>query len=195
MTNPVTEVYTPTLIDGRQMMLRSLENDGYYSELRYGVGASMNLFNRSLNFWLSAYGDYDRRGGRYKYDANSLRLSAGINYYLKNVYFSAFYKARDRGVTKDYRVMRQPSYYRLGAGWAAHGLNASVNASNFLRSSTKGIYVEGMYDNFSEWSQDYSRHNAWEINIRLSYSFSYGRKVKQTDGPGSTGEISSGILQ
>lgn len=194
-TNPVTEVYTPTIINGRQMMLRSLENDGYYSELKYGVSVSANYFNRSLNFWLSVYGDYDRRGGKYKYDGNSLRLSAGINYYLKNVYFSAYYKAPERGVSKDYRVMRKPCYYQLGAGWAAHGLNVSVNASNFMRSSTKGIYVEGAYDNFSEWSQDYSRYNAWGLDIRLSYSFSYGRKVKQTNSPGSTGEISSGILQ
>lgn len=176
-------------------MLRSLENDGYYSELKYGVSVSANYFNRSLNFWLSVYGDYDRRGGKYKYDGNSLRLSAGINYYLKNVYFSAYYKASERGVTKDYRVLRKPSYYQLGAGWAAHGLNVSINASNFMRSSTKGIYVEGAYDNFSEWSQDYSRYNAWGLDIRLSYSFSYGRKVKQTNSPGSTGEISSGILQ
>ncbi len=35
----------------------------------------------------------------------------------------------------------------------------------------------------------------WCVNLSISYSFSYGRKVEHDNGPGSTGELGSGILR
>lgn len=91
---PTTDVFTPVVIDGREMMLSSLTREGYFETLTYGGSLDMSLLNRSLNFWVSAYGGYGHRGGRYNYSGNFLRCTAGINYYLKNFYFSAYYNAR-----------------------------------------------------------------------------------------------------
>ena len=41
----------------------------------------------------------------------------------------------------------------------------------------------------------YGSSGPWGINFRISYSISYGRKVEQDNGPGSTGELGSGILR
>lgn len=54
--------------------------------------------------------------------------------------------------------------------------------------------VSGRWYN-SNWVQNYSRINTCGVNLRLSYSFSYGRKVQHDNGPGSTGQIDSGILR
>ena len=194
-TKPVDEVYTPVVIYGREMMLQSLEKDGYYSELTYGMSASAAFFNRSLSCWANIYGEYDRRGGKNRFSGNFVRFNAGVNYYLGNFYISAYYNAPRHSMSKGVRMMKAPSYYQLGAGWGANGLNVSVTAVNFLRTSTKGIYRECLYGNFSQWVQDYGRINAWGICFRISYSISYGRKVKQDNGPGSTGELGSGILR
>lgn len=195
-TRPITDVFTPVVIDGREMMLNSLTKDGYYSELAYGGSASMSLLNRSLSLWVTAYGTYARRGGKYNYSRNYPRCSGGINYYLKNFYFSGYYNVGSKGVTQDYRIEKRPSNYQLTAGWGAKGFNVSVTASNFLRSSPRAICVERIYENYSDWTREfYGPATSWGINIRLSYSFSYGRKVQHDNGPGSTGQIDSGILQ
>lgn len=194
-TKPITSTYTPTEINGRRMMLKSLEQNGAYCELSYGVVATANLLNRSLNFRVDISGTYGHRTGKYNYDGNSMDLSVGINYYLKDFYFSAYYQLPKRHVSLSSRYCREPSYYQFRAGWGHNGFNISLGAINFANSSTKGYYVKQEYENFSLWSQDYSRFNTWGLNLTLSYSFSYGRKVQQTEGPGSTGEIQSGILQ
>lgn len=99
-------------------------------------------------------------------------------------------------MTQDYRIEKRPSNYQLTAGWGAKGFNVSVTASNFLRSSPRAICVERIYENYSDWTREfYGPATSWGINIRLSYSFSYGRKVQHDNGPGSTGQIDSGILQ
>lgn len=195
-TKPTTDVFTPVVIDGREMMLNSLTREGYFETLSYGGSVSMSLLNRSLSFWVTAYGDYGHRGGKYSYSGNYLKCSAGINYYLKNFYFSGYYKARVKSVTKDFRIQEQPSYYQLSAGWGAKGFNVSVTASNFLQSSPRAMYVERIYENYSDWTREYYvPSTAWGIRFQLSYSFSYGRKVERDNGPGKTGQIDSGILR
>ncbi len=193
---PTTDVFTPVVIDGREMMLNSLTREGYFETLAYGGSLEMSMLNRSLSFWVSAYGDYGHRGGKYNYSGNFLRCSAGINYYLKNFYFSGYYSARKKRVTQDSRIFVEPSYYQLKAGWGANGFNVSVTASNFLRSTAKALYVERIYENYSDWTREYYwPSTSWGIKLQLSYSFSYGRKVERDNGPGSTGQIDSGILQ
>lgn len=193
---PTTDVFTPVVIDGREMMLNSLTREGYFETLAYGASVSMSLLNRTLSFWVTAYGDYGHRGGKYNYSGNYLRCSAGINYYLKNFYFSGYYNARKKRVTQDWRIFVEPSYYQVSAGWGAKGFNVSVTASNFLRSSAKALYVEQIYENYSEFTREYYwPTTSWGIRLQLSYSFSYGRKVQQDNGPGRTGQIDSGILR
>lgn len=193
-TKLITDVYTPTIIDGKDMMLKSLEREGYYSELSYGGSASFSLFNRSLSMWASVYGKYCRRGGRICDSGNFANISSGINYYLKNFYFSFYYQAPRHDMSQENRVLRMPSYYIVTAGWGAKGFNVSVSGDNFFRSSDKSVYLERAYENYSIWQQEYSRSVSRGISLELSYSFSYGKKVRQDDGPGKTGEISSGIL-
>ena len=195
LTKPIVDIYIPTVIDGKEMMLKSLEREGYFSELFYGGSASFSLFERSLSMWASVYGKYARRGGRNCYSGNFANFNSGINYYLKNFYFSVYYQAPRHEMSQDDRMFRMPSYYRLTVGWGAKGFNVSLSGNNLFRSSDKASYVERVDENYSVWQQEYTRTVSRGISLELSYSFSYGKKVRQDDSPGKTGEISSGILK
>lgn len=188
-------MYAPTIIDGREMMLKSLEGDGYYSDLYYGGSASLSLFDRTFNMRASAYGIHSNRGGKNRYSGNFGVLNIGLNCYLKNIYFSVNYNAPRHRMSQEDRISRMQSYYSVTAGWGAHGFNVSVTGSNIFRSSDKSVYVEMSYENYSIWQQEYSRSVSRGVSLQLSYSFSYGKKVHQDNGPGRTGEISSGILK
>lgn len=195
LTKPISDVYAPTIIEGREMMLKSLEREGYYSELYYGGTASLSLFDRTFNMWASAYGIHSSRGGKNRYCGNFGILNVGLNYYLKNIYFSVNYNAPRHSISQENRILRMPSYYSVTAGWGAHGFNVSVTGSDIFRSSDKSVYVERAYENYSTWTQEYSRSVSRGVSLQLSYSFSYGKKVQQDNGLGRTGEISSGILK
>ena len=88
-----------------------------------------------------------------------------------------------------------PSYYSLTVGWGAKGFNVSLSGNNLFRSSDKASYVERVDENYSVWQQEYTRTVSRGVSVELSYSFSYGKKVRQDDSPGKTGEICSGILK
>ena len=194
-TRPMTYLYAPAEIDGREMMLRSLIKDGYYQQLQYGMSASLNLLDNNLNLWGQATGRYCRRGGINRYSGNFFRGSAGASYYLGNFYFSAWYNSPYRGMTMMACDSRSPWNYGMEAGWGKDGLNVSLSGNNILRTSRKGAYSRFDYDAYSTWSQSYSRDYTSAVTLQISYSISYGRKMRIESGPGKTGAISSGILK
>lgn len=194
-TKPMTYVYSPTEIDGRQMMLRSLVKDGYYQQLQYGVSASINLLDNSLNLWGQATGRYCRRGGMNRYSGNFFMANAGASYYIGNFYFSLWYNSPYRGMTRASCDSRSPWAYGLGAGWGKDGFNVSLSGSNLFRTFRKAGFSRFDYDSYSTWSQSYSRDYTSAVSLQISYSISYGRRMRIESGPGNTGAISSGILK
>lgn len=141
-TKPIGSVYHPVEIDGREMMLCSLERDGYYGELKYGVGGSMYLLDNKLSLWANVSGNYLRRGGRNCYSGNYFSCNCGVNYYLGDFYFSAYYQSRTRSMSIDERERWSPSYYRITAGWGHNGFNVSLSGDNLFRKDKRGYYSE-----------------------------------------------------
>ncbi len=196
LTRPVVNIYTPAEIDGREMMLRSLTRDGYDAKLNYGASASLNLFDGSLNLWGAVQGNHLWIGGDRSFSGNWFQANIQASYYLGNFYFSAYYGSPSRRMWMVNQVDNSPGWYELSAGWSAKGFNISVTGSNiFNGTTTRSRHTESYYDNYSRVSDTYSRDYGHSLLIQMSYSIPYGKKIRQDNGPGSTGTISSGILK
>lgn len=102
-TKPDTYLYAPVAIEGKELMLRSIVNDGYFGELQYGVSGSARFFDNSLSLWSSLSANYSRRGGLQNYSGNFGVASGGANYYLRNFYFSLYIVSSQRGMTTHVR--------------------------------------------------------------------------------------------
>ncbi len=191
---PVTPIYEPLEYAPSPIMIKHLYNIGNYNSLNYGAAITVRLFNNSL----SLRGAFDvntqsRSGGL---DMHGTFVSFNLNAYYswKNFYCSALYRSRQEQIYAATRF-NTPQYYNVSIGWGNGNFNVSALIINPFNSSWKfsetivrsKLYTE--YDNI--FAADYHRQFA----LRLSYSFSYGKKIQRTESIGSLSGTSSGIVE
>lgn len=114
-------------------------------------------------------------------------------YYIGSFYFSAFYRYRNKSINAA-AIFNSPSYYSLSAGWNHKGLNITLYASDFLRSDWKATGIRTIVPNYSSTSSEYSSSYHRCFSLQVSYSFSYGKKLRQNDELQSTHWAPSGIV-
>lgn len=192
-TRPMVYVYTPTEINGREMMLRSYEKDGYFQTFSEGVGVTARLFGNSLTLQGQAQVSSYRKGGSLPYSRTVINGNISANYYLGNVYFSGMFEFAEKESNLLERMYDRPCYYLLSAGWSGKGWNLSVRLSNIFRSDFKKGWTYMEYDNYRAATTYYGsayRRNIW---LNATYTFRYGKKLceENIDRGSST---SSGIV-
>lgn len=192
-TRPMVYVYTPTEINGREMMLRSYEKDGYFQTFSEGVGVTARLFGNSLTLQGQAQVSSYRKGGSLSYTRTVINGNISANYYLGNVYFSGMFEFAEKESNLLERMYDRPCYYLISAGWSGKGLNLSVRLSNIFRSDFKKGWTYMEYENYRAATTYYGsayRRNIW---LNATYTFRYGKKLREEniDRGSST---SSGIV-
>lgn len=192
-TRPMVYVYTPTEINGREMMLRSYEKEGYFQNVSEGVGVTARLFGNSLTLQGQAQVSSYRKGGSLPYERTVINGSISANYYLDNVYFSGIYEFAERESNLNERMYDRPCYYLFSAGWSGKGWNLSVRMSNIFRSDFKKGCAYMEYANYQASTTYFGsayRRNIW---LNATYTFKYGKKLREEniDRGSST---SSGIV-
>ncbi len=191
---PVTRVYVPTEIDGHTMMLRSYKRDGFYADLSYGLGTWLSLFDSSLTLSGSLYAHSVSRRGMIHHTQSYVAFDLQAYYYLKNFYFSAYYRYRDKYVSAS-SISTSPSFYRVSVGWSRNGFNVSLSADNIFRSDWLSNSSYALYPRYACTTFGYSSSSHRSFVIDLSYSFSYGKKLRQTDELRRSGWAPSGIVE
>ncbi len=120
-TRPMDYVYTPEIINGREMMLRTYEKNGFFQTLSEGLGATVRLFGNSLSLEGQATVTSYRKGGTLSYSRTVLNGSITATYYIGNFYINGWYLFREKESNINERIYDHPSYYTLAAGWSGKG--------------------------------------------------------------------------
>lgn len=190
---PITELYSPQEIDGRQMMLRTFVRNGFFAETTYGVSAWLGLFDNALSLSARVDASSSSRRGMINRTQTYMSFQVQAYYYIGSFYFSAFYRYRNKSINAA-AIFDSPSYYSLSAGWNHKGLNITLYASDFLRSDWKATGIRTVVPNYSSTSSEYSSSYHRCFSLQVSYSFSYGKKLRQNDELQSTHWAPSGIV-
>ncbi len=192
-TKPIDNVYEPSLIDGREMMLQTYIKDGYFQTMSGGFAGVVRLFNNSLSLEGQASLASYRRGGRRTFQSTAINGKVGATYYLGNFYINAEYEFPEKTANMSQKRLDHPSYYTLYLGWSNSGFNISATIRNIFRSSTQKGTADMVYDNFSRY--DVYHGAAYKRNLWLTviYTFRYGKKLK-VDSIDRGSSASSGIV-
>ncbi|MDE6560727.1 MAG: outer membrane beta-barrel family protein [Muribaculaceae bacterium] len=170
---------------------------GDYHLIDFGVSGTLYLFNRSLmlNGTLREY--IARNGDPYDFTLSSLRLNLRATYWLKDFYLSGYYGSpsnySDGFMVGD--IYEDKSGYSLSAGWANKNWNVRLLAMNFARwnwASHKQWFTSEYYDR-SFISYDKNRHA--DFSITVTYTFNYGKKLREIENLSTRDSSSSGILR
>lgn len=164
-------------VPGTDGIVRSYGDGLHRRELTARIAATARLLQNSLI--LSASGemshkvhtDLDRKETTYW----SGRVSAA--YYYGNFSFGLDYNTSEKSLLSMGERYRIPCTYGARASYSVGNLKAEVMFRNwFGQGYSRAYYTSPHYDMESvQWRQDLSRR----LVITLSYTFTYGRKVRQ----------------
>lgn len=194
MFDRAIRIYEP--FDGANALLRKDVNNGNFIDGRIGVSASLKLLDNSLQFYLSPQMSFYRSTGIYDKSYNPFQVYVHGTYYLNNFYFQAIYRSPDNSMF-DYAPATKKSrnYYALIVGWG----NSNWN----LRLSTYNVFNK-KWANGDMWitSPLYTEHRETfgdafhaKINVSVTYTFEYGKKLQKGDEVGAQSGANSAIIK
>lgn len=191
--NSIQTDYMPVTVNGREMMLRSFVNSGFFSSLMYGANLNVSLFNNSLKLTLLIGGSSARRHGVNHAKADYFLKQATCSYSFRNFHAHIFYQSKIHQLTH-LEDVRTPMSYGLGLGYGNGNLNVGVTVTNFFNNSWKKgeSWLVNPYYIESATNYGYGFHR--NIRLSITYSFGYGKKIERGDEVDKTGGAESGVL-
>lgn len=170
---------------------------GAYHLIRFGLSGRLTLLDRKL-ILSGSLSDYIARNGQpYDYTVSSLMYNLSATYWLNDFYFVGSFsspaKYSDGFMVGD--IYEDKSTYYFMAGWANTNWNIRFVANNFARwnwNSHKQWFTSQFYDQSTTYF-DIRRHA--NLAISITYTFNYGKKLRDEDELSTRNATSSGILK
>lgn len=179
-------------------ILRTIKQPmGSYAQGQYGIYGSTRQFNGKLLIGGSLSQNIANNGTPYNWTKSYISYAFQVYYYHGNFNFGGTYIS-SQGYPDGCMVgtwMRMKDQYYLQAGWANTSWNVRITLRNFARwnwnSSTATVKSEN-YDYVLN-SMDSNRHAM--VQLSATYTFGFGKKIKQGNEAIQQAGISSGILK
>lgn len=174
--------YRPEVIDGRDVMVRTLVNGGVTNSFQYGISANWMLLNNALTITPAFQGTLKSIHGPFRVSANSILYALNARYTFSKFYVEGYYQSKTKLVSP-YQIEHTRDFYYLMLGWGNGNLQLSAKACNPFRKSYLSSRAElwtRYYDSNVQWYSA-GAHNRFEFTA--TYSLSYGKKKvsKQID--------------
>ncbi len=187
-------IYNPYM-DGRAI-LRQYANDGNHYRTQIGVAVTANFLNGNLQLQLMPSQFLYKSTGYYDMNYNPFALSCSAIYYLGDFYFSGFYEMRNRTLwTNSGTIYKDRSQLQFSAGWSKSDLNVRIGISNPFRTSWVSATKEFATPIYKEYATSYGTTAHFNLNISITYTFGYGKKVSRNNEVSEQSGIGSAILK
>ena len=187
-------VYEP--YDDGRALLRSYVNDGNNIRSSVGLSASLKLFDKSLQLYASPSQHFYRSTGIYNKSYNPFQLEFQAFYYLKQFYFQAYYRAAVKYMDYDSpAIIKSRDFYVFGAGWSDSGWNIRIYACNIFSSSWEHSHTLIEAPLYRQNVTSFGSGFHARLNLSVTYSFGYGKKLQRGNEIGEQSGASSAILK
>ena len=192
--NLYVPVYNP-YNDGKAL-LRTFETDCDYNRTQIGMSFNYKLLNGNLQLAASPSVSLYRVSGLFDIKRSPFYCNASATYYLGDFYFQASYQTRSLTVQGNRGVIyKDRNFYQMLAGWSRSGWNIRVSAMNLFRKDwlcstnilSTPLYSETQYVNGNNFHQ--------RLNISVTYTLGYGKKVKRGNEVGEQYGAASAIMK
>lgn len=157
-------------------------NDGTFYGNMLTATLTYGVFNNTLRFSATAIGEYNMvRGDIYNLSKNILRAKLSATYLLKGWRFKFNYRTPYEAINiRGPYFVTNKSVYELQVGWTHKSWNIEV----LVRNPFSKYYEEHITMNYGCYNQDtrtFSEPNGCNVELKLTYSLSYGKKTKRGD--------------
>lgn len=166
----------------KDRIYNTIVNDGVFYGNMFTATVAYTAFDGKLRLSATAIEEYNMmRGEIYDLSQNILRARFSATYLCKGwkirFNYRTPYKAID--IRMPYFITR-PSVYELQVGWNYKAWSIEVMVRNPFHKYDKN-HITMDYGCYKEDMWNYSEPNGCNISLKLSYSFSYGKKSERGD--------------
>lgn len=181
---------------GGTALLRTFETDGNYNRTQIGISFNYRLFDGNLQLAASPSVSFYRMTGIFDISRSPFYCNASATYYLGNFYFQAAYQTRsltlqgNRGV-----IYKDRDFYQILAGWSHSNWNIRISGMNLFRKDwlcATNLLSTSLY---SETQLVEGNNFHQRLNLSVTYTFGYGRKVKRGNEVGEQSGAASAIMK
>lgn len=181
--------------EGRTL-IRSWINNGDYLSGSIGMAFSYKLLKGKLQLYANPEINFNKITGSCPLTYNPFKLSIQATYYFGQFFFQGIYETPQKGLHFDTNtVYDKRNYYCLVAGWSNSDWNIRLSAYNFLNKGWKDTTWKFKTPLYSETGISYSSNYHPRINIAVTYTFGYGKKVQRGNEVGAQSVANSGIMK
>lgn len=177
-------------------LIRNWINDGDYLSGTVGVAVNWKLMNGNLQLYANPELYLNKITGSCPLTYNPFKLSLQAVYYLDKVYFQAWYETPQKGLRFNTNtIYSNRNFYSLTAGWSDSDWNISLSAYNFFNKGWENSTWKFNTPLYSEVRTNYGNYYHPRINLAVTYTFGYGKKVQRGNEVGEQSGASSGIMK
>ncbi len=192
--NLFVPIYSP--YNGGQALLKSYDSDETYNRTQLGISFNYKLLEGKLQVSAQPSITMFRMKGLYEINKTPFYVNSSASYYLNNFYFQIAYQSAVKTVQGNRAAFyTNRDYYQILAGWSHSGWNIRLSGMNLFRKdwlAAKLLFSSPMY---SELKLIEGNNFHQRINISVTYTFNYGKKVKEGNEVGEQSGVSSAILK
>lgn len=192
------DLYVPvySLYNDGTALLRTFESDGNYNRTQIGMSFNYKLLDGNLQLAASPSVSLYRMTGLFDITRTTFYCSASATYYSGDFYFQTSWQTRyltvqgNRGV-----IYKDRDFCQILAGWSRAGWNIRVSAMNPFRSDwlfstqtlSTPLYSETQFVNGTALHR--------RLNLSVTYTFGYGKKVQRGNEVGEQSGVGSAIMK
>ncbi len=185
------------LPDGDRMIRYIRQPMGDYHIGECGVSGTIYLFNRSLMLNGSVKEYFARNGAPYDYNLENLWYTLRATYWLKDFYISGYFsspaKYSDGFMVGD--IYEDKASYSLSGGWANKSWNVRFIARNFARWNWVSHTQRFTSEYYDRSFKSFEKNRHADFNITVTYTFNYGKKLREVESLSTSNSSASGILK
>ena len=177
-------------------LLKSYEADSDYNRTQIGFSFNYKLLEGKLQLSAQPSLTLFRMTGLYDISKNPFYVNASASYYLNKFYFQVAYQTTYKTVQGNRAAYYSDrDFYQVLAGWSHSGWNIRLSGMNLLRtdwlaasqSFNSPLYCESKLIGGNNFHR--------RINVSITYTFNYGKKVKEGNEIGEQSGAASAILK
>ena len=192
--NLYVPVYKP--YNSGTALLRGFETEGDYNRTQIGISFNYKLLNGNLQLAASPSVSFYRMTGLFDITRSPFTCNASATYYLGNFYFQASYQTRNLTVQGNRGVVyKDRDFYQILAGWSRSNWNIRVSAMNLFRNDwlcatntlSTPLYSETRFVDGNSFHR--------RLNLSVTYTFGYGKKVQRGNEVGEQSGANSAIMK
>lgn len=192
--NLYVPIYSP--FQNGRALLKSFITDGKYNRTSLGMSFNYKLLNNKLQLAAQPSITFYRLTGYYDISKDPFALNASATYYLNNFYFQASYQTAMRTIQGNHAAYyKDRDFYQLLAGWSKSGWNIRLTAINLFRSDWLGATQTINAPLYSETKLQGGNYYHRRLNLSVTYTFNYGKKVQQGNEVGEQSGTNSAIMK